>query len=254
MIRELYIYPIKGLTGEARETLQLVANEGIAGDRAVAIARAPDVFDPQLPQAAPKTKFLMLALDEMLAKLRTRFDEDTRELVILEDGQQVLSASVASGEGRAAIERFFRAYISKQGVDPAVVSAPGHKFTDISVVSPEKMRAISLINLASVRALSEAVGRPLDLRRFRANIYFDSGTPWEELEWIDRTVQIGEASGKCVMLTKRCPATEVNPDTGERDIRLPKELLKHFGHVNMGIYVEVQNSGDISMSDQLTVM
>ncbi len=254
MIHSLYRYPVKGLTGEQCETLRLVANEGIVGDRAIAIARNPDVFDPEAPKAAPKTKFLMLALDEMLAKVRTSFDGEAQQLVVSSNGQQLLAASVVSNEGRAQIARFFGEWVSKPEVDPKVVSAPGHKFTDISVVSPEKMRAISLINLASVRALSEAVGVPLDLRRFRANIYFDSGKAWEELDWIDRTVQIGEASGKCVMLTKRCPATEVNPDTAERDIRVPKELLKHFGHIHMGIYIEIQNSGNVNVSDELGVL
>jgi uncharacterized protein YcbX len=251
MITELYKYPVKGLTGQKLDTLPLVAHEGIEGDRAIAIARTPHVFDPAAPKAEPKTKFLMLAKDEALANLETRYDTVSKELVIEKGNKIVLSASIESSDGKQAIADFFYNYLNKDDIEPRVVHAPEHKFTDISVVSREKMRAISMINLASVRALEEAVGVPLDIRRFRANIYFDTCTPWEELEWLDREITIGSVVAKCVMLTKRCPATEVNPDTGERDIRLPLELRKHFGHVNMGIYAEVQTSGNIGVGDKV---
>jgi len=249
MITNLYKYPIKGLTGVQLTMLNLVAHEGLSGDRAIAIARKADTFNPDAPRAIPKTKFLMLARDEALAQLQTRYDETSDELIIQKDGATLLAASVASVEGRQEIEAFFSSYLAKDGLQPNIVRADGHKFTDISVVSPEKMRAISLINLASVRALSDAIGKPVDLRRFRANIYFDTGTPWEELDWIDQNLSIGSVKAKCVMRTKRCPATEVNPETGTRDIQLPLELSKHFGHTDMGIYAEIQTTGDVRIGD-----
>ena len=82
MITHLTRYPVKGLTGEALETLQLIAGEGIAGDRAVAIAREAGVFDPGAPEAKSKMHFLMLAKDEALAALDTRFDDSTQTLTV----------------------------------------------------------------------------------------------------------------------------------------------------------------------------
>ena len=57
MITHLTRYPVKGLSGEALEALQLIAGEGIAGDRAVAIAREAGVFDPSAPEANPNCTF-----------------------------------------------------------------------------------------------------------------------------------------------------------------------------------------------------
>lgn len=254
MITALYKYPVKGLTGQKLDTLKLVAGEGIVGDREIAIARTTNAFDPLAPRAIPKTQFLMLARDEGLARLSSEFDDELQQLTIREGHQIRLKASVATPAGQNEIAGFFSAYLNKDGLEPRVVRAPAHKFTDISVISPEKMRAISLINLASVRALAEAIGKPVDIRRFRANVYFDTGTPWEEFDWLKRPLAIGPARAKCVMLTKRCPATEVNPDTGERDIALPVELRNHFGHGDMGIYAEVETSGAVRIDDPVHVI
>ncbi len=253
MITHLTRYPVKGLSGEALPRMTLLAGEGIVGDRSLAIARSPDVFDPDTPKASSKLNFLMLAKDEALARLTTRYDPVSHILVIEEGGVGRLGESTQTAEGRARITDFFRAYLGHQ-LNLEIVSAPGHKFTDISVVSAEKMRAISLVNLASVRALEEAIGKPVDPRRFRANICFDGIPSWDELNWVDRSVRIGEAKARVVMRTKRCPATEVNPETGARDIQLPFELRKHFGHFDMGIYAEVEESGEVAIGDDLHVI
>ena len=203
MITHLTRYPVKGLSGEALETLQLIAGEGIAGDRAVAIAREAGVFDPGAPEAKSKMHFLMLAKDEALAALDTRFDDSTQTLIVGQSNGPALTASIATETGRTEIARFFKTYLGKDGLEPQVVSAAGHKFTDISVVSAEKMRAISLVNLASVRALEEATGRKIDHRRFRANICFDGAPAWDELNWLDRDITLGNASARVVKRTKR---------------------------------------------------
>ena len=254
MITHLYRYPVKGLSGEALDALDLIAGEGIVGDRAFAIARGADVFDEGAPEAKSKLNFLMLAKDEALAALKTRYDADTGMLTIARTGGPDISASLRTESGRAELEAFFETYLGKDGVTPQIVSAEGHKFTDISVVSPEKMRAVSLINLASVRALSEVMGCEIDPRRFRANIYFDGVPAWDELNWTERDLEIGTARAHCVMRTKRCPATNVNPDTAMRDMNLPAEIRKHFGHFDMGVYAEVRTSGLATLGGELALL
>lgn len=254
MITHLTRYPVKGLSGEALQMLDLIAHEGIAGDRAVAIAREPGAFDPASPKARSKMHFLMLVKDEALAALTTRFDPASRILVIEQGGVGVLGECIDTEVGQKAIATFFKSYLAKDGLEPQIVFAPGHKFTDISVVSAEKMRAISLINLASIRALETATGKPIDTRRFRANLCFDGVPAWDELNWVDRDLQIGGAMARVVKRTKRCPATDVNPDTAMRDMNLPADIRQHFGHYNMGIYAEVQTSGNVAIGDPLLLI
>jgi uncharacterized protein YcbX len=253
MITHLTRYPVKGLSGEILERLTLIADEGIVGDRAVAITREVGVFDPSAPEAKSKMHFLMLAKDEALAALNTRFDNDQQTLTVRQSNGQALTASIATETGRAEIAQFFKTYLGDDTLDPQVVSAAGYKFTDISVVSAEKMRAISLVNFASVRALEAATGRKIDPRRFRANICFDGVPAWDELNWLDRIVQIGGATARIVKRTKRCPATNVNPDTAARDMNLPADIRKHFGHFDMGIYAEVETSGEVRLGDALSL-
>ena len=252
-VTEIFRYPVKGLTGEPLSRIMLHAKKGIEGDRAIALTREPGLFDPKAPVALWKMNFLMLAKDEDLAKLTTRFDATSQRLEISLAGDTVLNASVATDPGKEEISTFFKDFLNKEDVNPKVMRASGHKFTDISILSPEKMRAISIINLASIHALERATGQTIDRRRFRANIYFDSRTPFIEHDWIDKNLEIGDATLRCVMRTRRCPATEVNPDTGERDIKVPVELHKHFGHYDMGVYAEVINSGEVKISDPVKV-
>ncbi|MEM6851835.1 MAG: MOSC domain-containing protein, partial [Pseudomonadota bacterium] len=136
---------------------------------------------------------------------------------------------------------------------PRIVHADGHQFTDVSVVSPTMMRAVSLINMNSVRALEAAVGRPVHPMRFRANIYFDGAEAWSEFDWMDKEIRIGDVPMKIIFRTRRCPATEVNPETAERDLDPPKELKAHFGHTDLGVYAEILGDGVIRPGDTISV-
>ncbi|NEU15091.1 MOSC domain-containing protein, partial [Methylobacterium sp. BTF04] len=120
-------------------------------------------------------------------------------------------------------------------------------------LSPVMMRAISVVNLASVHALAEATGRTLDPLRFRANIHLDRLAPWQELDWVGRELSIGAVRFRGLARTPRCGAVNVNPATAERDTNLPKAIKQHFGHVDLGIYLEVVESGTITRADVLTL-
>ena len=107
------------------------------------------------------------------------------------------------------------------------------------------MNSISIINLASVRDLAERIGVTINPLRFRANIYIDGLAPWAEFDWIGQEIAIGPVRFKPNRKTKRCGATEVNPETAKRDLRVPMLLRDHLGHVDCGIYAEVLSNGRI---------
>ncbi len=48
----------------------------------------------------------------------------------------------------------------------------------------------------------------------------------------------------------RCAATNVDTDTGIRDLAIPETLLRTFGHADCGIYGEVVNGGEIAVGDE----
>jgi uncharacterized protein YcbX len=73
------------------------------------------------------------------------------------------------------------------------------------------MRAISLINLSTVRAIEEVCDRPVNLLRFRANIYIDGPPAWTEADWKGYELTLGTVRLSAVADTTRCAATEVAP-------------------------------------------
>jgi uncharacterized protein YcbX len=49
--------------------------------------------------------------------------------------------------------------------------------------------------------------------------------------------------------TRRCAATNVNPATAARDENLPAAIFRHFGHSDMGVYLDVRGDGCIAPKD-----
>ncbi len=192
----------------------------------------------------------MLRSNEQLASLSTRFDTSTQELLIEDQTGQAARGHLTQPEGRSRIEQFFVDYLGEatKGT-PRVVRATGHKFTDASVMSPALMRAVSVINLAPVEALSTALGTHINPLRFRGNIYVSGLEPWEELSWVNQTVTMGGVPLRGLAKTPRCGAVNVNPVTAQRDLNLPKAIMQHFGHTDLGAYLEVLNDGTISIGD-----
>ena len=245
-ITEIYRYPVKGLSAERLERVTLAPGEGLPLDRAYALALGSTAFDPGAPRPLPKTRFLMLMRNQQLAALATSYDEASGVLSIIREGAEVARGKLGEPAGRAAIERFFAAYMGQETHGaPRLVHAPGHSFADVGV------KLVSLINLASVAALEATVGRPVHPLRFRANLYFDGAEPWEEWQWIGRELGLGAARLRVLDRTTRCAATEVNPETAERDMLVRAALASAYGHTDMGVYAEVVTGGEIAAGDRL---
>ena len=245
-VERLYRYPVKGLSPEPLDEVVLEAGYGFPRDRGYAVTDGSLDFDPAHPVAAPKTQFLMLAKYERLAKLKTRMADDPDVLTIAEDGHDTRTFALDDDAGKKAFADFLGRYVAAPlPGQPKTVHAPGHQFTDVSVHSIALMRSISLINAATVRDLSRRVGVELDPLRFRGNVLFDGAEPGSELEWVGRTLRVGDIEWRVVRRTKRCAATAVNPATGVRDVNVPIRIRDEMGHGDLGIYVEVVRGGTL---------
>ena len=248
-IDTLIRYPIKGLSGESLNTVQLAPGQGFPCDRQFGFARPNSGFDPNQPRPLPKTKFYMLARDASLVLLSTRFNEKTGVLSMLAPDSSG-KFDITTEEGGKKASEFLQSYLAlPQHELPQLFEAYPHRFTDVSVVSTAMMNAVSLINLDSVQAFSKATGLEVDPRRFRGNIYFSGLAPFSELEMVERQIAIGTVRLKIVSRTQRCPATEVDQITGERDINVPALLQQNYHHKDMGVYAEVLEGGIIAPGD-----
>ena len=126
-----------------------------------------------------------------------------------------------------------------------MLHAPGHSFSDVaarwsrSSTSPRSPRS---------RRRSAQPVHPL---RFRGNIYVEGWPAWHEFDLVGQEIAIGAARGsKIVKRIVRCAATNVDPDTGMRDLAIPRALMQSFGHADCGVYGEVVQAGEIAVGER----
>ena len=243
----IYRYPVKGLSPQPLARISLSVGATLPADRLYAIENGPCGFDPAAPAYFPKIRFLMLMRNERLAALRTDYDEASHTLVIHADGKVAARGDLRTPDGRAAIERFFASYIASElRGPPKVLFGRDHSFSDVA------KKVVSIINLASVAAVENAAGAPVDPLRFRGNIYVAGWPAWHEFKLIGRELAVGKTARlKAIKRIERCAATDVDPATGIRDLTIPRTLMESFGHADCGIYAEVITAGDIAIGDLL---
>src|SRR5579862_5398067 len=200
-IKNIYRYPVKGLSAEPLERILLSPGQTLPADRLYAIENGPSGFDPAAPAYFPKQRFLMLMRNERLARLRTEFDEASHTLAIHWEGGEAARGDLRSKEGRLAIETFFRRFMPNElHGPPKLLFGEGHSFSDVA------MKVVSIINLASVAAVGNAAGAPINPLRFRGNIYVEGWPAWHEFELLDRKISAGGARFKVVKRIVRCAA------------------------------------------------
>jgi uncharacterized protein YcbX len=184
--------------------------------------------------------------DEWLAGLRSHFDDASHVLTIRHDGKIAVQGDLETAQGRAAIENFFTSTFPDliRG-PPKILTSPGHSFSDVA------RKVVSIINLASVRAIENMVGAPVHPLRFRANLYVEGWPAWHEFDLLDQTLAIGDVKLKVVKRIVRCAAVNVDPDTAQRDLAIPQALQRRLSHADCGIYAEVIEGGTISVDDTI---
>jgi uncharacterized protein len=245
-IAALYRYPVKGLSPDRLHEVPLVPGEPLAFDRAYAIENGPGAFDEAAPRHLPKVTFLCLMRDERLASLATTFRDENHTLLIAKGGHILAEGDLRTPEGRTRIEEFFASDMARElRGRPRVVAAPGHSFSDV------REKCVHIINLASVRALEQAMGRPLDPLRFRANVIIDGLDAWAELDLVGREIGLGGARLSVFKRTVRCAATNVDPALGVRDADVPGAIERLTGHRDFGVYATVVAGVTVRDGDML---
>lgn len=244
-IKSIWVYPIKGFSGQKLTHVDLKPGVGIAGDRRFALRHGASAYRPEAPQWHRKAEFVMLAHGPLPATVTTELDAGGR-LRISRASHELFVGNIAS----AAARRGASAVLGRAVADPRgpveLVDSGALSLTDIETT------ALSIINLASVQALAAKIGFNLDPLRFRGNIVIDGLAPWAEFDWVGHEIKIGTATAAVMKRTGRCVATSVDPATAARDINVPAQLQHHFGHTDCGIYAKITGPGVARLGDSLT--
>lgn len=241
-VDSLWVYPVKGAAGVRVGEVDVLPGSGAQHDRSLAIARG-DASVPHRTRWRPRSAFKQVARDPDMTQVTvTMLGPGAVELRHrAHPGGPPVSSDQASEEQQAVLREWF----GEPGL--RLVHADPGALWDLADTE------LSLINLASVRALERHTDRELDTRRFRSNVYVDGLPAFAELSWVGRRLRLGDCEVEVIRPTGRCRATSANPSTGERDIELPSVLTRAFGHPNLGVYLRVVGPARLRVGAAVTV-
>lgn len=256
----LYRYPVKGFTPEACETLTVLAEGRIAGDRALGLRFA----NSPVPDHAWSRKYEFVALVNTpgLAPLDVRFDHRALRLRISRDGAVLVDAPLDDA-GRRRIAEAVAGFVLTLDENPLSHHPERLPLRLIGDgVTPRyqdnEAGQVTLHSRQSLAAVAIAVGDAgLSEARFRSNIIVEGLAAWEEQTWIGKSIRIGQVTFDVVKPKVRCLATHANPVTGRRDMQLLPTLKRAFaqeeptfavGMITQGAGGEVRLGDEVSVS------
>jgi uncharacterized protein YcbX len=224
-VASLHRYPVKSMLGERVGRLD-IDERGCAGDRIWSVRTATGKI------GSGKTTRRFSAVPGLL--LMRAEERDGVVLVTFPDG-----ATCPAGSDEAA-ERLSR--LVEQPVTLMPESSVSH-FDD---------GPVSLLGHASIAAVAEERGAPVDATRFRANILVDGLDAFAEEAWIGAHLHIGTAVLHVTAASPRC--VMVNAETAD----LPPQPgnLAAIGRLtegSLGVVATVVEAGRIRVGDRLAV-
>ncbi|CAL1690310.1 putative protein YcbX [Brevundimonas subvibrioides] len=244
-IAALYRHPVKGFTPEPLDEALLGAGEAFPGDRLRAVEIGPSGFDSAAPAHISKMRFTVLARLPQIARVRTRWDETTDTLTVSAPGAPDLVVRLGLSVDDRRLEDWLTDVLGEEATAPLrLLDGHGHRFMD------DPSGAVSVLNLASVRDLSQRLEVEVDPLRFRANVWVEGWPAWIENDWTGRDLRLGGARLKVVKPIVRCVATHANPVTGTRDIDVVSALHDLYGHRWCGLYLSVEAGGAVRPGDR----
>lgn len=216
VVREIWRYPVKSMSGERLESCAITDN-GLEADRHWAFIEGSE------PRVG---KFFNIKQHSDLMRYRARLVEGRLE-VTAPDG----TSSGLDGALRTLLAESQRVVNMRHQAGANFDDAPVH-----------------IVNLASVAAFSLEAEMRVDHRRFRANLYIEDLEPEEETRWVGRRIRAGTAELEVIQRCVRCVVVNHDPDTTETAPRL-LELLVERHDKCMGVYCRVVTPGQVAIGD-----
>lgn len=115
---------------------------------------------------------------------------------------------------------------------------------------------ILVVNTASLQLLSEMTGAEMSALRFRPNIVVESNNPWEEDHW--KELSIGRSRLDFVKICGRCQVINIDPKTGvsgQEPLRTLSGIRRDGNRVLFGTYYRCMQQGTvIREGDEVSVL
>lgn len=241
----IYRHPVKSLGEEALSSVRLEPGRAMPWDRVWAVTHGKSEFNPAEPEWVTSRNHVIQSFIPKLAQVKCVFEEDTGVIALAHPDLGEIWTDPDEEGGRIA--DWIAPLAAPSGPAPyRLIRLPGGRaLTDF----PET--DLSIGNLASLRALEEMAGQPLEHIRFRMNLWVDGLAPWAEFDWEGGEISVGAARLSVIGRVTRCNATNADPATGARTTDLTRLLHGRFGHMDFGVYARVAAGGVIATGDEV---
>ncbi|MBQ76015.1 MAG: Fe-S oxidoreductase [Gammaproteobacteria bacterium] len=277
-LESIYRYPVKSMSGESLNSVTLNAN-GIPGDRAWA---ARDEVQGGI-RGAKKFPGLM----RMNARYASQPADSgsSPAQITLPNGAKAGTGDVDINEKLSsalehsvtlwplmpedALDHYRRGPSSHDDMETELRTifgrTPDEPLPDLSVFPKELVEfesplgtyfdafPLTLMTTQSLNTMQQrAPESNFDVRRFRPNLLINSSSssPFPELEWIGKTITIGEAVIDITLQCPRCSMTTHGFDDLPKDPTIMRALVRE-AEGNLGVYATVRQPGKIEIGDKL---
>jgi MOSC domain-containing protein len=230
VVKELYRFPVKSMRGE-RVAAAHVAWHGLDGDRRYAFVRSdnrsgfPWLTGRHLPNMLQYTPRLTNPDDVINSPVEVEVPNGRSYPIDSPELKQELAA--AYGKAVSLIK------IGRGTFDSQIVS---------------------LMSMATVAALSEAIATAVTPLRFRQNIIIETfdGQPFVEERWLDSSLTFGnQPDGLRLRLNrriKRCVMINIDPETSEKETAVLKTVAQTRQNC-AGVYASTERPGMVRVGD-----
>ncbi len=244
-VRALWRHPIKGHGREALDQVTLSKGQTMPWDRRWAVAH--ELAQADNTDWAPCANFSRGSKVPALMAINAISDEAADTVTLSHPDLPDLTFN-PDHDPQAFLDWVRPIMPANRAQSARIIRVDGRGMTDTDFPS------ISLINLASNADLAATMGEDVSPLRWRCNIHFDGFAPWEEFNWIGKSLRIGKVEFAVREPIVRCLATTANPATGLRDLDTLKALNDKMDHQNFGIYAEVTRGGALRVGDVIEVL
>ncbi|MDO5703539.1 MAG: MOSC domain-containing protein [Paracoccus sp. (in: a-proteobacteria)] len=238
-------HPIKSLGGENLGTVHLSPARRLPGDRewAVLTESGERHADGDAEFWLPKSCFVRGAAALSLQAVRGGWQDG--RITLSHPDRPVISFDPAI-EGARLIDWLATLWPSHKPAPTRLVRGAG-------IWTDDRAPYVSILSLTSLAALSADLGKPLEIERWRGNLWIDGWQPWAERDLIGHIIRIGEVELRIAENIARCVVPGVNPATGRADVDMLAELSARYGHTDFGVFAEVVTGGTITTGERVTV-
>jgi len=230
-VTELWRFPVKSMRGEPVDALR-VDSRGAGGDRTHAVWDGP--------------KRLTAREAKGLLAWSASYDATGAEL----DPADPPPARVTAPDGRSF-------EWGEPGLAEALAADLGRPSVQLrrdSAGQQDLAESLLVTTQATLRALEEELGAPVDPRRFRANLHLDlDAAAWQELGWEGgRMTFSGGVVLDLLHPCERCVIPTLDPDTREKW----PGLLRHLARAHetlLGVNARVEIPGTLRLGERVVV-